>query len=135
MPETTDGAERHPGCITGRLLGAVARMILIYPLVSVGSQLGQQAQRALETNSGAPYEGAIVGLIVGLAIGVSLWRKAMSEAGWRGHLADATLVVVCVVWLASLIIGATRPISAQDFVVPWSASLVGAAAIVALLRG
>jgi hypothetical protein len=134
MAETSDGAERRPGCSAGRLLGAVARLILVYPLVSIASHVGQQAQRALWPEPGAPYEGALAGILLGLVVGLALWGKAISEARWRSRLAEATLATVALVWLVGLLVVHGRPVAATDLLVPWAVCLVGAAGIAALLR-
>ncbi len=127
----TDG---RPGCFAGRLLGGLARLVLLYPLLSMGSQLGQAAQRALWPAVGTPYEGALVGSIAGLAIGLGLWRSALAAEDWRAALADATFVVVTALWLAAIALAMTGRIGAADLVVPWAACIVGSGAIALLLR-
>ena len=126
----TDG---RPGCSAGRLLGGLVRLALLYPLMSIGSQLGQAAQSALWPAAGTPYEGALVGAVAGVAIGLGLWRSALGE-DWRAMLADATFVVVTALWLAAIALALTGRIAAEDVVVPWAACLVGSGAIAVLLR-
>lgn len=134
MTVSTDGADSRPGCLTGRLLGAAARLTLVYPLLSIGSQLGQAAENALLPQVGTPYEGALLGAVAGLAIGLSLWLRSLGPAGWRSQLADATLALVSAVWLAALIAGMTGRFTADDLIVPWLACLTGSAGIAALVR-
>jgi len=126
----TDG---RPGCLAGRLLGGLVRLVLLYPLLSIGSQLGQTAQTALWPAVGTPYEGALVGAIAGLAIGVGLWRSALAT-DWRAMLADATFVVVTALWLVAIALALSGRIGAADLVVPWAACLAGSGAIAMLLR-
>jgi len=128
------GVEGRPGCLAGRLLGAVTRIVLVYPLISVGSQLGQAGETALFPGLGTPYEGALLGALAGIVIGLGLVRGALEPEGWRAQLADATLVLVCVLWLAAVVAGLTGRVGMADVIVPWGASLAGAAGIAGLLR-
>ncbi|MGI5819120.1 MAG: hypothetical protein ACOX9R_13605 [Armatimonadota bacterium] len=134
MAWDTEVAERRPGCIGGRLLGAAARLVLVYPLVSIASRLGQAAQQALWPQVGTPYEGALVGIIIGAAVGLSLWRSAVDPVGWRPVLAGATLVAVSAIWLTALIASSTGLVEGREMLVPWAACLFGSAGIAALLR-
>ncbi len=128
----TDG---RPGCLAGRLLGGLVRLVLLYPLLSIGSRLGQTAQTALWPAVGTPYEGAAVGAVVALVIGLSLWRTSQGARDRRAMLADATFVAVAGLWLGALALGMTGRLGPRDLVAPWTACLAGAAAIALLLRG
>ncbi|MFW5867531.1 MAG: hypothetical protein ACOCX2_06920 [Armatimonadota bacterium] len=134
MPAVNDGGERRPGCVAGRLLAVLARLALVYPLVSIGLQLGEEVQRRLWPQIGTPYEGAFVGIIIGGLIGLSLWRRALGGDGWRAGLADATLATVALLWLGAIVLGARTPLPASELTVPWTACLVGSGGIALLLR-
>lgn len=134
MTEVNDGAEGRPGCLIGRLLGAVARLVLVYPLVCIGSEVGQSAQSAVWPEMGTPFEGALAGGIAGLAIGISLLVRSRGPDGWRPRLADATLATVTLIWLAALLAGWAGRFTAEDALVPWIACVVGSGAIALVLR-
>lgn len=133
MSEVTDGADGRPGCAAGRLLGGAVRLALVYPLVSIGSHLGQAAQQALVADGGTPYEGAFLGIIAGILIGLSLWRRAVEPDGWRGRVADVTLALMSALWLGALF-AMPAGLGAGELVTAWSAGLVGSAGIAVLLR-
>jgi hypothetical protein len=128
-----DAAGSSPGC-AGRLLGGAARLVLIYPLASIGSQVGERVQEALFRQVGTPYEGAFVGIMIGALIGLSLWRAALGERGWRPQMADATLATVAVVWLAAVLIAHTAQAGVSELLIPWAACLAGAGGVAVLLR-
>ncbi|MFO8082126.1 MAG: hypothetical protein R6V07_17740 [Armatimonadota bacterium] len=134
MPAINDGAESRPGCLAGRFFAGAVRLVLVYPLASIGSLVGQRAQAALLPQVGTPYEGALAGIIVGALIGLSLWRAALAEDGWRPRMADATLATVSAVWLAGLVIVWSTQAPSWELLIPWAACLGGAAGIAALLR-
>lgn len=124
-------AEDRTGCATGRLFGALMRLVLVYPLLSMGSQLGQAAQRAVLPRGGTPYEGATFGAITALVIGLSLVRVSMRGTSWRGPLADATFVLVTALWLMGLAATMTGTILPEQRLIPWG-SCMFVAAVVAL---
>ncbi|MBD3291706.1 MAG: hypothetical protein GF393_02180 [Armatimonadia bacterium] len=134
MTEAGNGTEGRPGCLIGRLLDAAARLVLVYPLICMGSAAGQSAQRALWPDLGTPYEGVLAGSMLGLIVGVSLWLSTRGTGGWRARLADATLATVTVVWLAALYAGVGGCLDGQGAWVPWTACLAGAAGIAMVLR-
>ena len=130
----TERVERRPDRVAGRLLGGLARLVLAWPMVSIGLQLGRQVQWKFWPQVGTPYEGALIGSVVGLVIGLSLWRSALRPDGWRPRLADTTLVTVTLLWLGALVVAATRHIPASELMIPWSACILGSAGIAAVLR-
>ena len=134
MAEVSDGAENRSGCLIGRLLGAVARLVLVYPLVCIGSSVGQSAQLELWPDVGTAYEGALAGSLLSLVIGLSLWLGAIARDGWRPLLANAALACVTAVWLATILVGATDRMGTQETLMPWIACLSGSALIALLLR-
>lgn len=134
MAERGHDAGGRPGCVPGRLFGALARLILVYPLVSIGSRLAQAGQTSLWPEVGTPYEGAFVGAVVGLAIGISLWLSAIVTVGWRARLAETALASVCVIWLGAIVGVATGHLAAADVTAPWAVCLAGAGAVAVLLR-
>lgn len=134
MAGEIDGEHDRAGCLAGRLLGGAARLVLVYPLAAIGSQLGRAAQRAVWPDLGTPYEGALIGILAGVLIGLSLWLTAIRADGWRRPLADATLVTVAALWLAVLLLPATARLPASELLLPWAACLGGAAAIAILLK-
>jgi thiol:disulfide interchange protein len=122
-------AEGRTGCAAGRLLGALMRLVLVYPLLSMGSHLGQAVQEALQPQGDTPYEGAAAGAVVALVIGLSLLRVAMRGTGWRGPLADATFVLVTALWLMGLAATMTGTIAMEERLIPWGACLFVAAVV------
>lgn len=134
MPATNDGAESRSGCLAGRFFAGAMRLVLVYPLMSIGSLVGQRAQEAAFPQVGTPYEGALAGIIVSALIGLSLWRRALGQDGWRSRMADATLATVSAVWLAGLVIVWSTQAPVSELLIPWVACLGGAAGIAALLR-
>jgi hypothetical protein len=134
MEHATDEAERRPGCGAGRLPGGLARLALVYPLVSLGSQVGQAVQRALWPGLGTPYEGAAAGVVAGAVVGLSIWRSSLQPDGWRTRLADLTLVLLTAVWAGALVSGTQVAWSGREALTLWAGILIGTALIAGLLR-
>ncbi len=128
-----DAGERS-GCLFGRVLGGLARLILVYPLLGIGCHTGGVLQQQLRPVAGTPYEGLLAGGTLGLLIGLSLWWSAMRVEGWRAWLAEVTLVLAAVIWLAGLVGAEAGHLSGSGVAIAWGTCLAAATVAAALLR-
>lgn len=126
----------RPGCLLSRLPGKLLRLVLIYPIMSMGSQGGRWVQTALRPGDvdSTPYEGALLGLALGLMVGVGLWRRAIGAGGWRSDLSQLTLAVLTAIWLVAAALVVAGVIAPEEALIAYAAALTGGAAVLALMQ-
>lgn len=113
----------------------IARLVLVYPVMSMASQLGRWVQTVLRPEfTGTAYEGTLLGLLLGLVLGVSLWLGAIGAGGWRSDLASFALAILTVLWLLAAVTTIAGTISPHQALMAYGLALMGGAVALALVQ-
>ncbi len=118
-----------------RIPGILIRLVLVYPPMSMGSQVGRWMQGVLREGSpGTPYEGALLGVLLGLFVGLGLWRGAIGPMGWRSDASHLALGLLSAVWLVAVALRLSATIASEEALIAYALALLGGSVVLAVVR-